>query len=75
METNVLVKEMRVKLKEFEPVLRQKSEAVENLMIKLAEDQGAADIVRNNVQQEEAAAKVRLVPYVQSLLCPYNVNE
>jgi len=48
---------MRIDLKELEPILVQKSQAVEDLMLVLAEDQAAADIVRRNVQTEEAAAK------------------
>lgn len=57
LETNELVKQMRIDLNELEPVLVQKSQAVEDLMLVLAEDQAAADIVRKNVQVEEAAAK------------------
>ncbi|ODM98966.1 Dynein heavy chain 6, axonemal [Orchesella cincta] len=57
LETNELVKQMRIDLKELEPILVQKSQAVEDLMLVLAEDQAAADIVRRNVQTEEGAAK------------------
>jgi hypothetical protein len=60
LETNVLVKDMRIQLKDLEPILVQKSQAVENLMLKLAEDQASADLVRNNVTIEEAAAKVSI---------------
>ena len=58
METNVLVKDMRVQLKELEPILVQKSQAVENLMLKINEDQAAVDVVRTSVQADEAVAKV-----------------
>lgn len=57
LETNELIKQMRIDLKELEPVLAQKSQAVKDLMLVLAEDQSAADVVRKNVQVEEAAAK------------------
>lgn len=50
---------MRIELKGLEPILVQKSQAVEDLMVRLAEDQTEADIVRRNVTVEEAAAKVR----------------
>lgn len=58
METNELVKQMRIELKDLEPILVQKSQAVEDLMVRLAEDQNAADTVRKNVTVEESAAKV-----------------
>lgn len=61
LETNVLVKDMRVQLKEFEPILVQKAQGVEDLVTKLAEDQAAADIVRKSVQEEEAAAQEKAV--------------
>lgn len=59
LETNEVVKQMRIELKGLEPILVQKSQAVEDLMVRLAEDQTEADIVRRNVTVEEAAAKVR----------------
>jgi dynein heavy chain len=61
LETNEVVKQMRVELKDLEPILVQKSQAVEDLMVRLAEDQGAADIVRKNVLIDEAAAKEKAI--------------
>ena len=52
---------MRAQLAELEPVLLQKSDGVQVLMVKLAEDQVAADIVRTKVQEEEAVAKEKAV--------------
>jgi dynein heavy chain len=48
---------MNIELKDLEPILVQKSQAVEDLMLTLAEDQAAADVVRKNVQVEEATVK------------------
>jgi len=48
---------MQTELRDLKPVVLQKTEAVEQLMVKLGEDQAYADIVRRNVQSEEIAAK------------------
>ncbi|OXA50744.1 Dynein heavy chain 6, axonemal [Folsomia candida] len=61
LETNEVVKQMRIELKGLEPILVQKSQAVEDLMVRLAEDQTEADIVRRNVTVEEAAAKEKAI--------------
>ena len=50
---------MSVELVALEPELKKKSADTELLMERLAKDQAAADKVREVVQVEEAAAKVR----------------
>ncbi|KAF0301061.1 Dynein heavy chain 6, axonemal [Amphibalanus amphitrite] len=58
-ETNSLVDTMSVELVALEPELKKKSADTELLMERLAKDQSAADKVREVVQVEEAAAKVK----------------
>ncbi|XP_055452394.1 dynein axonemal heavy chain 6 [Psammomys obesus] len=59
LETNVLVDKMKLELSALEPVLLEKSQAVEALMEKLVVDQENADQVRTVVQEDEAVAKVK----------------
>ncbi|KAM9330540.1 dynein axonemal heavy chain 6 [Gastrophryne carolinensis] len=58
-ETNNLVDNMKVELSALEPVLKQKSIDVENLMAKLSVDKKNADQVRRIVKEDEATAKVK----------------
>lgn len=57
-ETNTLVDNMKIELIAFEPKLKAKSEATNQLMIHLGFEQEAADKVRQVVLADEAVAKV-----------------
>ncbi|XP_051560675.1 dynein axonemal heavy chain 6 [Myxocyprinus asiaticus] len=59
LETNKLVDKMKEDLSALEPVLKQKSIDVNDLMEKLAVDQDNADQVRRVVKEDEALAKVK----------------
>lgn len=54
-----MIDDMKLTLKELQPLLAQKSIAVEQLMKNLAKEQAQADIVRNVVKKDEATALVR----------------
>ncbi|KAM3182197.1 hypothetical protein ACTXT7_012865 [Hymenolepis weldensis] len=57
LETNEIVGRMEEELKALRPKLEQKQKDTENLMNKLSEDQGKADVVRHRVKDDEAEAK------------------
>ncbi|VDM03485.1 unnamed protein product [Schistocephalus solidus] len=56
-ETNELITHMEAELTEMRPTLETKQKDTEKLMMKLAEDQEKADVVRNRVKDDEAVAK------------------
>ncbi|VDO08408.1 unnamed protein product [Rodentolepis nana] len=61
LETNETVGRMEEELKALRPKLEQKQKDTENLMNKLSEDQGKADVVRHHVKDDEAEAKRKAI--------------
>ncbi|RZC39366.1 dynein heavy chain 6, axonemal, partial [Asbolus verrucosus] len=58
-ETNSVIQSMKDTLIALEPVLAEKSVAVEELMINLTKEQSQADKVRDTVKNDEELAKVK----------------
>uniref|UniRef100_T1J4J2 AAA+ ATPase domain-containing protein n=1 Tax=Strigamia maritima TaxID=126957 RepID=T1J4J2_STRMM len=58
-ETSEVVIEMQLQLNELAPDLETKSQATEEIMLKLIEEQEAADLLLQIVKEDEAMAKVK----------------
>jgi dynein heavy chain len=69
-ETNAVIQTMKDTLTALEPVLTEKSIAVDDLMTNLTKEQKQADKVRAVVKNDEEIAKVSL-DHKQNKYCKY----